>query len=156
MAAAAARKLKGPTKRKPPNQGHRSRPVKRPALSTVTNTGVAECSNTTDRLNDDGEGELDIIVGQGATTPAIPDIQIFVERSDEAKAASYNKPQSHANAGSKKRTIELGSALDDFINAATRCIKCRRRVPNLYFGNDKARECHIISCDHRAILIIVT
>ncbi|KII86189.1 hypothetical protein PLICRDRAFT_114321, partial [Plicaturopsis crispa FD-325 SS-3] len=32
---------------------------------------------------------------------------------------------------------ELGSAMDDLINSESRGLKCRRKVPTLYFGNDK-------------------
>ncbi|KAJ7599753.1 hypothetical protein C8J56DRAFT_769041, partial [Mycena floridula] len=37
-----------------------------------------------------------------------------------------------------KRSLQLGSALDDFINAESRGMKCRRIVSQLYFNNDTA------------------
>lgn len=47
-----------------------------------------------------------------------------------------------ANKGKRgKREIEIGRALNDFINAGSRGLKCRREVLNVYFSNDKAGEC---------------
>lgn len=56
------------------------------------------------------------------------DESIFERRTDEAKQASYNAPP----------TRELGSALDDLVNARTRGIPCRRIVPNTFFLNNNA------------------
>lgn len=135
-----AAKLKSSAKRKAAKHGSVARPAKRPALSTTTNGGIH--STPTTRPLDDGDGELDSVLAENEVTTTIPDPPIFEKRSDEAKLTSYNKPQSQLNVGSKKRTLEIGSALDDLINAATRGIECRRCVPNMYFGNNKA--CKII------------
>lgn len=140
-----AAKLKSSAKRKAAKHGPAARPAKRLALSTTTNEGPHPTPTT--RPLEDDNGELDNALAENEATPAIPDLHIFEKRSDEAKTASYNKPQSQSNTGSKKRTLELGSALDDLINAATRGIDCRRCVPNMYFGNNKARM-FVFSASH--------
>ncbi|KAG5219404.1 P-loop containing nucleoside triphosphate hydrolase protein [Salix suchowensis] len=40
----------------------------------------------------------------------------------------------------KSRRVEVGSAMDDYINSGERGIKCQRIVPTLFFGNDRRRK----------------
>lgn len=129
--------------------------MKRPALSTTTNAGIPQSPVTTNGP-DENDGEFDVTADEEAVVVTGPNTHIFAEQSDEARVTSYHKPQSHANTGSKKRTVELGSALDGFINAVTHYIKCQRYVPNLYFGNDQACKSNILFNNHCTILIIST
>lgn len=69
------------------------------------------------------------------------DIVEELDENEERRAHYARRDQPESTAFKAKRTpLVVGSALDDFINAAGR-VKCRRVVLMLYFGNDKTREC---------------
>lgn len=64
------------------------------------------------------------------------------ERSDflQERRVSYSKrdkPESARQPKGRARDLEPHSAMDDFINAQSAGFRCRREVPNLFFGNDK-------------------
>jgi len=50
------------------------------------------------------------------------------------KKAESNLGTSHIGKG--RPAIEVGSPMGDFINAHV-CVRCRRIVPEVYFGNDR-------------------
>jgi len=58
--------------------------------------------------------------------------------ADEECCARYrNEGRSKITTGSShvERGVEVGSAMDDYINSDS----CRRKIPTLFFGNDKTR-----------------
>ena len=60
----------------------------------------------------------------------------------EERRAHYGKREKTGNSsrkGKSRADLEVGSPMDDFINAHV-CITCRRIVPEVYFGNDRTRE----------------
>ncbi|KAF8150999.1 P-loop containing nucleoside triphosphate hydrolase protein [Crassisporium funariophilum] len=114
-----AAKRKAPAQCAPPA-------AKRPALGPATNL-VGHLVDTTEAVEEeplDSDGDSNEL--------------------DELSLA--RQPQSSVPAA-KERVLELGSALDDFINADTRCIKCRRTVSDLYFRNGKASNDFHLLCD---------
>jgi superfamily II DNA/RNA helicase len=65
--------------------------------------------------------------------------------SDEERRAQYQKEGRLKTTTSNRveRRVEVGSAMDDFINTRS----CRRKIPTLFFGNDKTRMFHIAIVD---------
>lgn len=61
--------------------------------------------------------------------------------SDEERRAQYQKEGRSKSTTSNRveRRVEVGSAMDDFINTRN----CQRKIPTLFFGNDKTRMFHI-------------
>lgn len=76
---------------------------------------------------------------------------IAQRRTNDECRAQYTKrvckaggPVASGGAGaggkSKRSPIEIGSGLDDYVNAKAYGFQCRRMIPTLYFGNDERRK----------------
>ena len=127
------------TKRKEPADGHRdNHSSKRPAL-----LDRGQNSRTEDDINaapdrdesDAGDEEMGMAMIPGiCSTGQVAD--------NEVRRLRYSKITRSIAPSSKqeRRGVEVGSAMDDYINAKDRGISCRRVVPMLYFGNDKTRK----------------
>ncbi|KAJ3768391.1 P-loop containing nucleoside triphosphate hydrolase protein [Lentinula raphanica] len=77
--------------------------------------------------------------------------------SRSARVARYQKRLSHHVPGARniKRVEELGTPLDDMVNASSRSITCYREPVNLYFCNDSA-GCNPNSFSHVALAELPT
>ena len=129
------------TKRKEPTDGHRDNqcsPAKRLAL-----LDRGQNSRTDNDINSASDGD-ESDVGDGEMGMAIPEIQVCSNQAadSEVRRLRYSKIARSTAPSSKqeRRGVEVGSAMDDYINAKDRGISCRRVVPMLYFGNDKTRK----------------
>ncbi|THG96024.1 hypothetical protein EW026_g5739 [Hermanssonia centrifuga] len=67
------------------------------------------------------------------------------DEEDGLHRALYAQPTSQPAVNKTKR-VELEPAMDDFINAGERKLKCRRRPVRWYFDNDKSESDHLL-CD---------
>ncbi|KAJ3715337.1 P-loop containing nucleoside triphosphate hydrolase protein [Lentinula raphanica] len=74
------------------------------------------------------------------------DLELDCSRS--ARVARYQKRLSHHVPGARniKRVEELGTPLDDMVNASSRSITCYREPVNLYFCNDSADKTLHLEC----------
>jgi superfamily II DNA/RNA helicase len=118
------------SKRKSANQ--LNPPAKRPALTDIT----------TSTLN--GHDDLVTPGNSNSSTPSdsareLTPLEVLKEqrRAQYAKRAVKATVQSLLMKG-KGKNVEVGSAMDDFINAHLD-LGCRRVVPMLVFGNDQRR-----------------
>ncbi|KAF6764720.1 P-loop containing nucleoside triphosphate hydrolase protein [Ephemerocybe angulata] len=75
-----------------------------------------------------------------AITKKVDDVEARRARYSRAPASESNKTKRFQSKG-----VEIGSAMDDFINAHV-CHECRRVAPNVYFHNDKALT-PVVCCD---------
>ncbi|KAF8806502.1 P-loop containing nucleoside triphosphate hydrolase protein [Phlegmacium glaucopus] len=117
------------SKRKSTNQLNPT--AKRPALTDRTTSVLNQATDIID--------SADPILPNTPTSKGTPE-----ETLKETKRAHYAKrarkvttTQSSVTKG-KDKVVEVGSAMDDFINAHLH-FKCRRVVPMLVFGNDQRR-----------------
>jgi hypothetical protein len=127
-----------------------SRPSKRVQTSITTQTtgpsfttasaaeGEEEGENEEEEAEQDEEADKD-------STPAdilqYMDMSI-IRRTDVQRRYAYHHTSTLRSAknGKQPNSLLLGTALDDLVNAPTREIKCRRRVPTLFYDNDKHCE----------------
>jgi hypothetical protein len=81
----------------------------------------------------DVDGEIDV---------EMEDVESNQGADEEWRARYRNEGRSRTMASSRvERGVEVGSAMNDFINSDS----CRRKIPTLFFGNDKTRTFHIAS-----------
>jgi hypothetical protein len=92
------------------------------------------------RVNDpelDHDSKLDVEVDIGVE---MEDVESNQGIDEERRARYRNEGRSKTmTSGRVERGVEVGSAMDDFINSDS----CRRKIPTLFFGNDKTRMFHI-------------
>ncbi|KAG6808474.1 hypothetical protein H0H92_004013 [Tricholoma furcatifolium] len=139
---AAKRKEKALEKRKAEDQGGRS--SKRPVLTdrntnaTAPTIGPTVAGHSADRQCGNVEMiDSDAMVAEEEERRAhylkvLPDLE---------QNMSWVQPK-----GKSQAKLEVGSVMDDYINAPG-CIKCRRTIPRLYFGNDKTPTNDHLLCD---------
>jgi superfamily II DNA/RNA helicase len=68
--------------------------------------------------------------------------KVATEQREQRRAHYKKRPKKTTTKEKKKANVEVGSPMDDFINAASdhdEHIDCRRIVPMLFFENDKRR-----------------
>lgn len=114
------------SKRKSANQ--LNPPAKRPALTDLTRSTL------------NGRDDLVTPGSSSSSTPSeLTPLEVLKEqrRANYAKRAVKATVQSSLTKG-KGKNVEVGSAMDDFINAHLD-LGCRRVVPMLVFGNDQRR-----------------
>jgi superfamily II DNA/RNA helicase len=126
------------TKRKEPADGRQdAQSSKRRALldrgqNSRTSEDVIDSASDGDE-SDAGDGEM------GTAAPGIRSSR--VTDNDEVRRLKYSEiSRSNVPTPKQDRGVEVGSAMDDYINAKDRGISCRRVVSTLYFGNDKTRK----------------
>ncbi|RDB20670.1 ATP-dependent DNA helicase RecQ [Hypsizygus marmoreus] len=157
------------TKRKAEDQG-KQRVAKCPALANRSLNRNIEMLDETDngdevrRESEDGlESEDDDDEDETVVTVVgslMVDVEIEVDDATAAVEAFKDEHRTHyaqrrqlgqelrssQRKGKARTGIEVGSPMDDFINAHV-CIHCRRTVPQLYFGNDHTPTNQHILCD---------
>lgn len=89
------------------------------------------------RADDEDEDDADNS-GEEAATEVRTGVQ--GRRTDEERRASYSQgvgPQPASIRAVRKESRTIPEVLDDFVNARSRGIGCRRKVVTLYYSNDK-------------------
>lgn len=123
-------------------------PSKRRALADTTNSTPVSSSSA--RIDEsDGDSSTDeessaTLPFQSPPSPPAPP----APATDAERRHQYHAPATLSSEVQVKKRgviVHIGGAMDDFINAKTRGIKCRRQVATLYFGNDNIRRsCNIM------------
>ncbi|KAG6913530.1 hypothetical protein DXG01_006173 [Tephrocybe rancida] len=72
----------------------------------------------------DTNAESESGTGDSVPIPSISDLVALQKRSNDVRQAAYHKAPPPSVVEPKQWTLEVGSALDDLINAPTRLIKC--------------------------------
>ncbi|TFK18252.1 P-loop containing nucleoside triphosphate hydrolase protein [Coprinopsis marcescibilis] len=119
--------VKAGAKRKAAEHDHSSSPSKRAALADRT-------INTNNQPNNPQPPCIDE-----------SDAVLIAEHTEMYRRQGLDNPQNKPIRG-QSRTVQLGSALDDFINSKTRN-ECRRKWPNVYFLNNDAHQNDRFLCD---------
>ena len=125
------------TKRKATEEMN-SQPAKRPALADRTLSTMASENISRESQMALSDGILD------DHKRMVEDRRVHYEQAS-AKPQKVKKKET--------RAVEVGSAMDDFINAHLH-FRCRRLVLTIYFQNDKAGEYNGESCHCSCCLII--
>ncbi|KAF8168743.1 P-loop containing nucleoside triphosphate hydrolase protein [Pholiota molesta] len=123
------------------------RPAKRRALADESNQNRApQADAAQDGPSNIFEGDSDMDSdNEEVEQPRPVIVEAYVDLAE--RQLQYAK-EGQTTAQEKKKVtkrneVEVGSALDDFINAGPLGFKCRRVPPRLYFRNDKDRECRL-------------
>ncbi|KAF8170078.1 P-loop containing nucleoside triphosphate hydrolase protein [Pholiota molesta] len=142
------------TKRKATDQLNKDAGAKRPALDGSLTVNRVAGGVGVPETRPDLEGSSAIVdhaaegggVRAGGISASIL-LQMNERRAHYAKREPIARSVVQASTVSGKgKGVEVGSAMDDFIN--TPCeFKCRRIVPKLYFGNDKTPTNYHLLCD---------
>jgi superfamily II DNA/RNA helicase len=94
----------------------------------------------------DGDSDMDS-EGEEIEQPRLVVVETNVDLQE--RRLHYAKSGQAVGQEKKKQTkrneVEIGSPMDDFINAGPLGFKCRRVPPRLYFRNDKDRELYCLS-----------
>lgn len=113
---------------------------KRPALAN-RNLNLARVQvNNPDLQVDDSDIDDDLDIGIEMEDSVIEGGR----GTDEERRARYQKEGRSKTMTSNRveRGVEVGSAMDDFINSKS----CRRKIPTLFFGNDRTRTFQHCPC----------
>ncbi|KAF5338863.1 hypothetical protein D9758_015559 [Tetrapyrgos nigripes] len=87
-----------------------------------------------------------------STMPTVPASVGDYAQTDESRRLMYQAKlatgaRTRRSKGKQDEPIPIGSALDEFINAPTRGISCRRHVVTLYYSNDRVNNNYHLLCD---------
>ncbi|KAF5345687.1 hypothetical protein D9758_013077 [Tetrapyrgos nigripes] len=87
-----------------------------------------------------------------STMPIVPASVGDYAQTDESRHLMYQAKlatgaRTRRSKGKQDEPIPIGSALDEFINAPTRGISCRRHVVTLYYSNDRVNNNYHLLCD---------
>lgn len=103
-----------------------------PAMAQVQDSGILLAQDASE-----GAGRSGVVGNSDGEEDEDEDSSSDEDAYNDERRAAYSKPKVIAGV-KRKREDELEPAMDDMINAGLRKkIKCHRRPPKLYFGNDK-------------------
>jgi superfamily II DNA/RNA helicase len=115
-------------------------PAKRPVLvSRNTNIqGEVEGGDASEDGQEDEDAEEPSNLTGMQGSEGLAQLAVDVESCRERYTLRAQKD--FKQKGGKHHSLEQGSAIDDFVNAKTRGLPCRRDPPMVYFANDKISE----------------